>query len=165
MKLVFTFLTLIPFFIFGQNDLPKREAFELNLPLGNGKFYQYKVPQSNYFVYKTDLQIYPTEEIFIEIELNGSRIISMKTVKEKLNPSKTLIVSFNQETKNGKSNIMVLKVHNPFPLTLNYSTLIHSSDSKKWKLHKPYKVSPLSNSYEMFNTPLVTIVLKNWKFQ
>lgn len=165
MKLVFSILLLLPILAISQDKQAFRDAFELNLPINNGKFYKYTVSKSNYFVYRTDLQIYPTEELFIEVELNYTEVKSMSVVKENINPQKTLIVSFNQETKNGKSNIMVLKIHNPFPYQLSYKSSIYPTESEQWESHIPYKIQAYKTSFEMFNTPIATIVLKNWQFQ
>lgn len=166
MKLVSTllFYYCIITLSLAQNKSVKRDAFELTLPLDNGNMYIQKVPESNYFVSQTDLQIYPTEELFIEVELDGLNIKSLLPVKENYNPKRTLIVSFNQETKSGKSSIMILKIVNPFPFHLNYKTLIYKAKTQKWIHYKPATIKAKSTSYEMWNETVATIVIKYWNF-
>lgn len=47
---------------------------------------------SPYFVREKILQIYSGEKLFIEVEIEKKEIISMKVVKENINPEKTIEV-------------------------------------------------------------------------
>src|SRR4051812_45504818 len=99
MKQLTILLTLLFYTLPGfcqTNDLPNRDAFQLNLAVDDSNFYQLDVPSSPYILADNSIQIYPGETIYVEVELVRNKIKSMKTVKENLNPEKTLKISFSQ---------------------------------------------------------------------
>jgi len=81
-------LSLSLAFTYAQNKKPNREAFTLTLPVDGEQYYEWDVKNSPYFVDEKVLQIYPGEELFVEVEIENNEIISMKVVEENLNPEK-----------------------------------------------------------------------------
>ena len=81
-------LSLTLGFSYAQNEVTNREEFTLKLPVDGEQFYEQKVEKSLYFVKENVLQLYPGEKLFIEVEIKKKEIISMKIVKENLNPEK-----------------------------------------------------------------------------
>ncbi|NJK98670.1 MAG: hypothetical protein HC905_30475 [Bacteroidales bacterium] len=71
----------------------------MKLPVDGEKYYEQKVESTPYFVKEKILQIYPGEKLFIEVETDKKEITSMKVVKKKLNPEKTIEIEFTQTVK------------------------------------------------------------------
>ncbi|MFY0629816.1 MAG: hypothetical protein JXR05_05505 [Flavobacteriaceae bacterium] len=91
-----------------QNEKPERTSFTLNVAVDSLNYYNQEIPKSPYFVSSKVLQIYPSEKLFVEVEINKDSIYSMKVVKQNLHPEKTIIIDFNQEVKGRKSERMML---------------------------------------------------------
>jgi len=99
-KIFFTIiLSLTTLLVYSQNDKPERNTYTLKLPVDSINFYEQEVKSGPYFVADKVLQMYATETIFIEVESKKSEIISMKTVKENINPEKTITVTLTQTVK------------------------------------------------------------------
>ena len=83
MKIIILLCTILCFqFCSAQNLKPQREAFVLKLAVDGVNFYEEEIKSSPYFVHEHILQIYPSEKLYIEVELKNDSIFSMKTVKE-----------------------------------------------------------------------------------
>ncbi len=150
---------------FGQNDKAYRDEFTLKLPVNGAQFYEQKVDKSPYFVKENVLQIYPGENLFIEVEKTKTEITSMKVVKENLNPQKTIIVEFTQTTKERKSESMTLKIVNPFDKDLEYKAMMFIVGHDKWIDTNVYPVRAKLTSFEMWSDVIITLVLTDWKFK
>lgn len=142
-----------------------REPFELVIPVKGKVVYKDQIGASPYFVDGTDLQLYPTEQVYVEVEHEGTTIISMRAIEEVQYPERTIIVEFHQETKSGKSEVMTLKVVNPFSSTLTYQALSYTIDTKKWSPITTLPVKAQSVGYEIWNDVIITLVLKDWRLQ
>lgn len=161
--LSFLFATVI---CYGQNnDLPQREAFKLSIAVDDTSIYSADIKASDFILPENTIQIYPGENIFVEVELEKNVIKSMKTVKENLNPKKTLIISFNQVVEGKTNKGMMLKIENPFKKKLEYKALMFLMNYKKWVPTNVLPVYPKLSSYETWPDLIVTIALGEWKFK
>lgn len=89
----------------------------------------------------------------------------MKTVKENLNPEKTITISFTQQT-DGKKNIgMMLKIDNPFDKKLEYKANMFLMKNNKWVSTNVLPVQPKLSHFETWPDIIVTIALSDWKFK
>lgn len=162
--LVFVF-SMTSILAFSQNDKPERSNFTLKLPVDTIQFYEQEIKKTPYFVKEKVLQIYPTEKIFIEVELNKTEIISMKTVSENINPDKTITVELIQTIKNKKNESMVLKIVNPFKYELKYKALMYIVGHNKWIPTNVLPVRPKLTNYETWSDIIITLVLSDWEFK
>ncbi len=80
-----------------DNDLPMREAFKLQMAVDTVNFYEVDIDPGKYVLPDNTIQLYPGEEIFVELELDKNSIKSVKTVKQIVNPEKTMTISFSQQ--------------------------------------------------------------------
>ena len=76
---------------------------------------------------------------------------------------KTIAINFNQETKNGKSNVMVLSIKNPLPYQLVFNSLLYNLEIKKWNKTKVPPIKSSTTDYTMWNIPIYSLILKDWK--
>ena len=150
--------------IFAQNEKPDREAFTLKLPVDGIQFYEQKLNKTPYFVHEKTLQLYPGEKIWIEVETKGTEITSMKVVQKNLNPEKTISVEFTQTAKNRKNEYMTLTVDNPFNKALEYTAMMYIVGQDKWINTNVYPVRAKMAGIEMWSDVIITLVLKDWKF-
>jgi hypothetical protein len=137
----------------------------LKLPVNGEQFYEQKVKSTPYFVKDRVLQIYPGEKLFIEVETDQKEITSMKVVKENLNPEKTIVIEFTQTVKDKKSEMMTLKVVNPFNKDLEYKAMMYLVGHDKWKSTNVLTVKSKLTGYEMWADVIITLVLSDWKFK
>jgi hypothetical protein len=147
----------------GQNDLPNRSTFVLRLVVDNDNFYVDTVAASPYVVKNTTLQIYPGEKVFLEMEEDSGKIKSVKTVRQNLNPDKTVEISFFQNIDGKKNNGMMLKIDkNPFKQILKYKVTMYLMKYKKWAPTSVLPIQPGIGSYETWPDAIVTIALYGW---
>lgn len=162
--------SLILILIFGyslnaQNEKPERDAFKLNITIDSVYFYQQDVAKSPYFVKDKILQIYPSENIFIETEIKSDSIYSMSVVKENLNPEKTIIVEFNQNIKGNMHDGMMLSVKNPFDKTLKYEAFMYINGGTEWIPTSIIPIRPNLVNYELWSDVILSLVLVEWRIE
>ena len=75
-------LSLILGLTYAQNEKTNREEFILKLPVDGEQFYEQKVENSPYFVKENVLQIYPSEKLFIEVELTKKEVEEFILLKD-----------------------------------------------------------------------------------
>ena len=150
---------------YAQNEKTNREEFTLKLPVDGDQFYEQKVENSPYFVKENVLQIYPGEKLFIEVETKKKEITSMKVVKENLNPEKTIEIEFTQNTKDRKSESMILKIVNPFKKDLKYKAMMFIVGHDKWINTNVLPVRAKLSVYESWSDVIITLVLSDWKLK
>ncbi len=148
-----------------SNDLPKRDAFDLVIPVSDSAFYNAHIDASSYVLPDNTIQLYPGETIYVEIELKKKKILSMKTVKENIHPEKTIKISFSQTTEGKVHQLMMLHIENPFDLTLDYKATIFLMAYGKWAPTTVVPVWPKKSAYETWPDVLVTIALSDWSFK
>lgn len=162
-SLVFTLL--ISYTLTAQNEKPERETFDLKVAVDSVNFYQESVKVSPYFIYDKTIQIYPSEKLFIEVEIKKDTIASMKVVKKNLNPKKTIELDFIQNVNGRNHESMFLTVKNPFNKNLRYDALMYVLGNKDWVETSIIPVRAKLQSIEMWNDIILSIVLTNWRFE
>jgi len=150
---------------YAQNEKTNREEYILKLPVDGEQFYEQKVENSPYFVKENVLQIYPGEKLLIEVKIKKKEFISMKVVKKNLNPEKTIEMEFIQNTKDKKSESMMLKVVNPFKKELEYKAMMFDVGNNQWIHTSIIPVQPKLTGYETLTDVIITIVLSDWKLK
>jgi hypothetical protein len=165
-KVIMTILLSIGFaYTYAQNEKEKRDEFTLKLPVDGEQYYEQKVESSPYFVKEKVLQIYPGEKLFIEVENDKKEITSMKVVKDNLNPEKTIEIEFTQTVKDRKSEMMMLKIVNPFKKDLEYKVMMYIVGHNKWISTSVLPVKATLSSYETWPDVIITLVLTEWKLK
>lgn len=168
MKVKSTLTILLSFilgFSYAQNEVINREGFILKLPVDREHYYEQKVEKSPYFVKENVLQIYPGEKLFIEVEITENKIISMKVVKENLNPEKTIEVELSQNVKDQKSELMMLKIVNPFNKDLEYKAMMYVVGKNHWINTNVLPIKSKLTGFEMWPDVIITLVLSEWKLK
>ena len=163
--LLIIFVSLISFTIFSQNERTKRNAYKLEIAADETHQYGMDVPESPYFVDEKVLQIYCNESVFVECELNGDSIISMKVVEENIYPDKTIVIEFTQNDEDRKNIRTNLHVKNPFDKKLIYEAMMYTPISQKWKSTSILPIYPKLQNFEMWPHAIITLVLENWKLE
>jgi hypothetical protein len=148
-----------------ENDLPVRTAYKMKMAMDTTNYFQMDVKADPYIFPDRSLQIYPGEKLFIEVKNKGKKIVEIKNVKENLNPEKTLIIEFVQETKGREHTMMMLTVTNPFKYTLNYKCLIYLLKFDKWTETSVIPVRPGLSSIETWPDLIATMALKEFRFR
>ena len=165
-KVIMAMLLSLSFtFTYAQNEKPNREAFTLKLPVDGKQYYEQNVENSPYFVKEKVLQIYPSEKLFVEVEIEKEEIISMKVVKENLNPEKTIEIELTQTVEGKKSKFMMLKILNPFEKDLEYKAMMFIVGHNKWINTNVFPVKAKLSSFEIWNDVIITLVLTEWKLK
>lgn len=152
-------------FAHAQNEKSFREEFTLKLPVNGEEFYEQNIEKSPYFAAEGILQLYPGEKLFIEVELEKKEIVSMKVVKANLNPDRTIEIALIQNTKDGKSESMMLKVINPFKKDLEYNAMMFIVGQDKWISTSILPVRGGLTGYETWSDVIISIVLSEWKLK
>ncbi|PCJ64880.1 MAG: hypothetical protein COA58_11440 [Bacteroidetes bacterium] len=158
-------LSLTLGFTYAQNEKTNREEFVLKLPVDGEQFYEQQVDKSPYFVKENVLQIYPGEKVFVEVELKKKEITSMKVVEKNLNPEKTIEIEFTQNTKDRKSESMMLKIVNPFKKDLEYKAMMFIVGHNQWIDTTVLPVKSKLTGYESWTDIIITIALSDWKLK
>jgi len=157
---------LIVFIVTGsvnaQNYNPSRAGFMLILPVDSINFYTQQVPESNYIVNGTVLQIYSGEEIFIEVETDSAKIVSMKCVEEIVDPNKTLVVNLSQKIEGKINKGSTLKISNPFDYKLSYNAAMYIVGGTDWLSTTTMPVEANLTNFELWPEVVITLVLNNW---
>ena len=152
-------------FIFAQNETPNREAFTLKIYVDGEQYYEQKVEDSPYFVKEKVLQIYPEEKLFVEVEVEKKEIISMKVVKENLNPEKTVEIELKQTIEGRESKFMTLEIMNPFEKDLEYKAMMFIVGQDKWINTNVLPIKAKLTGYEIWTDVIITLVLTEWELK
>lgn len=148
-----------------SNDYQYRSAFKLDLEINDTNYFQAEIPESPIVTSTNSIQIYPGEEVFIEVELGSlNEIRNLKSVKNNLQPEKTLIVAFEQISKKHQHISMVLSITNPFDMDLAYKPSLLSFKLSDWLIKKEISAEKRQLSVEVFNDLSVSICLLDMKF-
>jgi hypothetical protein len=164
-KLLSLLLLILVRCAYSQNDKPERSELNIKLYVDSTHYYNEDVKPGAYFIAENILQIYVSEKIFVEVEASKFGITSMKAVKENLNPSKTLIIDFFQETKGSKHGAMKLRITNPLNKTLKYKAKTLSVNSDKWIAANVQPVSSGATSTESWNEVVIKLMLTDWELE
>ncbi len=162
-KSILLLLILISFGVNAQNDKPNRKPFNLELAVDSINYYQQKIEETPYFVKENILQIYPSEKLNIEVEIENDSIIAMKTVSKIEFPEKTIIIDFKQEVKDRKSEMMMLTIKNPFDKTLAFNAHMFIVGRNEWIPTSIIPIKAKLTNFEMWNDIIISLALDNWK--
>lgn len=162
-------VSIIPILLFtatySQNDRSFREPFQLELAVDTINYYSQEIPKSPYFVKENIIQIYPSEQLFIEVSLKDSTIETMKVVKENLFPEKTIRIDFKQNKKGKIHQSMMLTVQNPFDKKLIYKANMYIVGYDKWLSTSIMPVNKKLSGIEIWNDIIITLVLSDWTLE
>ena len=150
--------------IFAQNEKPNREPFVLKLAVDSLNYYQQEIQKSPYFIKDNILQIFPSEKINIEVEIENDSIKSMKTVEKVEFPEKTITIDFEQKVKDRKSEMMMLIVKNPFDKIMTYDAQMFIVGRDELLSTSIIPIRPNLTNFEMWSDVIITLVLDNWKW-
>ncbi len=155
---------LVQSICFGQsNDLPNRDSLDLKIAVDSINFYQTTIGSTPYILMNHTVQLYPGEQVFVEMEFDGSELKTAKTVKENLNPEKTVIISFKQLMEGKIHQGMMLHITNPFDKELDYQAHMFLMKSSKWLPTSILPIQAKLSSYEHWSDVIVSIGLSGWQ--
>ncbi len=159
------FLLLLNSSLFSQNqELKVREEFKLTMAIDNSNTYEILVKSTPYVLIDNSILIYPGDKLFFEIELKKRNILSIKAVKENINPNKTLVITFEQKTKGKVHDSMILKIDNPFKYKLEYKVLGYFKKFDKWSWINVKAVEAKKSNTETWTDIISSIALSEFKF-
>jgi len=160
------FLLAISFHSHAQDTTEiKRTPYKLTVAVDDSSVYEQDIKAGPYIFPDKTIQLYPGENIYVEVEQDNGIIKSMKTVKENKNPSKTLSISFTQSTKNKVHEEMILKILNPFSQNLVYKANIFLLKQNKWVNTDVLPIQSGLSGYETWPDIIISIALGKWTFQ
>lgn len=167
-KLVIHLIGIFCMVVVSSNDIlaqVKRFPYKLSVIVDESTVYEEDVKATSYVLPGNTIQLYPGENIYVEVELTGGVVTSMNAVKENTNPSKTLAISFTQIISNKTHKSMLLKITNPFKGKLSYSAAIFLMQQKKWVNTDVYPVEAEISSFESWPDIITSIALSKWSFK
>jgi hypothetical protein len=106
-------------------------------------------PKVPIFVHEKVLQLFCTETVFVECEIEQDTISSMKVVAENLHPQKTIVIRFTQNSEDRKKISSELKVKNPFQKSLVYDAMMFTPNSQDWQSTSIIPIQPQLENYEL----------------
>lgn len=166
MKTTFLIVSLFLFSICSsQNEIVKRKAYQLEIAVNETQQYAMDVRETPYFIKEKVLQIYCNENVFVECEIKGDSISKMKVVKKNINPTKTIVIKFTQNSENRKEISTNLHITNPFDKKLFYDAGMYTPMSKEWQSTSTIPIQPNLQNFEMWPHAIITLVLDNWRFE
>lgn len=151
--------------LYSQNDKPKRGTIKLEIAANETQQYATDIPEGPYFVKEKILQIYCGEKIFVECEIQGDSISKMKVVEKNINPEKTIVIDFTQDSENRKQIRTELNVKNPFSKTLRYDAFMFTPMSNEWRSTSIVPVYAKIESFETWPHSIISLALQNWRFE
>jgi hypothetical protein len=162
----FVFLTVLIYP--DENYIIERPSFDLTLSVDEENYWQGTISQSPYIINDNYVQLYPGETLFLEAEVVEDEIIKLSVVREILNENNTIIVEFNQITKEENEkihNFMMLKIKNPFNKDMEYKADIYLLKYSRWIDTSLIPVRAGLLSYESWPDIIITIVLHDFIFR
>ncbi len=167
MKLKLLILFLLPCFLAAaQNEKVLRDPFKLTLVYDSLHFYEEEIKSTPYLVRGNSLQLYPSEKVFLEVELNGDAIESLKSVREIQYPDQTITLGFSQESDGESDPIMMLKIDNPFVnRVLTFSGYIYKVNGNGWERTSLLPVQAQSSSIEIWSEVISSIGIDGWNLE
>jgi len=163
---IIIFTSITPNCLAKKNDYPNRKTFKLDLEINDTNYFQAEIPESPIVMASNSVQLYPGEEVFIEVELDSlNNIKNLKSVKKNLNPKKTLVISFEQIAKKHIHEKMVLSIFNPFDMELIYKPSLLLFKISDWLLKKDVTAPKNQLSVEIFPELSVSISLIDMEFR
>lgn len=138
-----------------------RKGTHFKLKTKDGYYYEYKGFIDPPAIQPDILTIYPGEELYIEAELDGDKLVNLKQVPKSVNPAKTISIKFWQEPSIRDGTEMMLSVTNPFKGYLRYEIGMMTLDSSNLKYTSSCPVMPGKISYEHWPFPIFQLAFAN----
>lgn len=163
MKKIILFTNLLIFTVsIAQSN---RKAFTLEIAADETQQYVAEIPESPYFIKEKMIQLYCGEKVFIECEIVGDSIATMKVVELNINPEKTIEVDFKQNAEDRTDISTILSVKNPFNKSLIYDAIMFTPISQTWKRTSIIPIRPNLMNFETWPYAVVTLALEKWRFE
>ena len=154
---------VIAFYSYGQDTaILKRTPYKLTVAVDKKMVYEEDLTATPYVLPDKTVQLYSGETVYVEVEQEDGVIKSMKAVKEILDPTKTLTISFTQTAEKKVHQMMMLKVTNPFKQQLIYHATIFLMKQKKWVTTDVYPVEAGLSGFETWPDIITSIGLGQW---
>lgn len=150
---------------FAQNDKPERESLNIKLYVDSTHFYNQEVNSGTYFIAENVLQVYLSEKVFMEAEVSKFGIRALKTVKENLNPDRTIVIEFYQTAKGNRHLSSNLKISNPFDKNLKYKAKVVPMNSDKMFAKEVKPLPAKANNVEVWPELSVKVILSDWELE
>ena len=143
----------------------KRPAYTLKLAVDKEYFYEDNIKSTPYILPDTTIQMFPGETVYVEVTQENGVIKKMLAVPEIRDSTKTITISFWQETKGKVHEMIMLKMINPFPYQFLYQARIYLLKQKRWVVTDVYPVEPGLSGFETWPDIITSIALNGWKFK
>ncbi|WP_297333887.1 hypothetical protein [Flavobacterium sp.] len=165
MKKVFLVLTflLCSLSSSSQNIITHRAPFVLKLAVDEEGYYEMNVDKTPYFPEEKLLQIFPSEKLYIEVEIKSDTIYKMDIVKKILYPERTIEIEFIQKNEDRNAGYMELKVKNPFNRELKYQAHMYIVKHDEWIKTSIIPVYPNLLGIEIWNDVIISLLLHDWE--
>ncbi|MGG5505804.1 MULTISPECIES: hypothetical protein [unclassified Myroides] len=164
-KHFFFAIILCSFIVQAQDRASQRPAYRLEIAADEQHQYGMDIPASPYFVAPNTLQLFCNEKVWVECEIEGNAIQSMKVVEQNNHPTRTIEIELTQEASDRTRIQTILVVKNPFDQKLKYKAMMFTPTHQDWAKTSILPVEPKLLGYEMWPHAIVTLVLDNWKLK
>jgi len=143
----------------------KRTPYKLTVAVDKNSTYEEEIKGTAYVLPNNTIQLYPGETVYIEVKQVNGNIESMTAVKEIMNPSITVTISFTQSAKKKVHEMTMLQIKNPFSSPLTYKARIFLLTQKKWVDTSVYPVESGLSAFETWPDIITSIGLGDWKLK
>jgi hypothetical protein len=140
-----------------------RKGTHFKLKIKGGSYYEYSGFIDLPAIQPDILTIYPGEELYIEAEIDGDKLVNLKQVPTNVNPEKTISMKLWQEPSIRDGTEMMLSVTNPFKGYLRYEVGMMTLDSSNLKYTSSCPVMPGKISYEHWPFPIFQLAFANMR--
>ena len=89
----------------------------------------------------------------------------MTAVEKIVNPEKTVKISFTQSVEKKVHELTMLKIENPFPQNLIYTSKIFLLKQQRWVNTNVYPVQAKLSAFETWPDVIISIALGDWAFK
>ena len=162
--LLFTSLVFVSSQLIQGQDTSQldRAAYTLKVQVDKKSFYEEEIKAGPYILPNNTIQLYPGETVYIEIDQADGIIKGMKSVKEIKDVSKTVTISFTQNTNKKVHESMMLKIVNPLKYRLSYKASIFLFEHKRWVKTNVYPVQSGLSGFETWPDIITSIGVGAW---
>lgn len=161
-KIILLVNLFITIFSIAQSN---RKAFTLEIAADETQQYLAEIPESPYSIKEKIIQLYCGEKVFIECEIIGDSIATMKVVESNIYPEKTIEIDFKQNAEDRTNISTLLSVKNPFNKSLIYDAIMFTPISQTWKRTSIIPIRPNLINFETWPHAIVTLALEKWRFE
>ncbi|MFD2144104.1 hypothetical protein [Mucilaginibacter antarcticus] len=165
-SLVTLLLIFIGHAVFAQSKKGTvRPPFTLSLRINDSIAFDQPFKETFYLVDEGVLQLFPGDDVLVEVDLEKDSLINFKIVPTIMNKEKTMRFTFFQSYEGNIHKEMILKVYNPFSKNLVYKAHISIINTDGWKSTSIAPVLPKLLSYELWPDIIGSILLQGFKLE